>query len=188
MRQTDFALISTIFIRWGSNFTWSSTMYTQKIPPIYKYPQMLRKNTFYASNWIFFLSEFFFDSVRRKKKYFFLSICGCWSNWWKKFGVHCWTSCKIRTPTDKYCGNESKIRLTSKNPPFYTPIFTFQINDQKTREFRQPSDIPRGHFFGLNWVKPSHLKFAINIFIVRIQKSITRRSRSHQSWGNYVHF
>ena len=77
-------------------------------------------------------------------------------------------------------GNERKICLTSKNSLFYAPIFNFQINDQKTLEFRQPSDIPRGHFFGLNWVKQSHLKFAINIFIVRIQKSITRRSRSHQ--------
>ena len=56
------------------------------------------------------------------KKVFFLSICGCWSNWWKKFGVHCWTSCKIRTQTDKYCGNESKIRLTHKIHRF-TPIF-----------------------------------------------------------------
>ena len=56
------------------------------------------------------------------KKVFFLSICGCWSNWWKKFGVHCWTSCKIRTPTDKYCGNESKIRLTHKIHRFM-PIF-----------------------------------------------------------------
>ena len=56
------------------------------------------------------------------KKVFFLSICGCWSNWWKKFGVHCWASCKIRTPTDKNCGNESKIRLTHKIRRFM-PIF-----------------------------------------------------------------
>jgi hypothetical protein len=139
-----------------------------------------RTESFFCLN--FFLIQF------SAKKVVFLIICGCWSNWWKKFGVHCWTSCKIRTPTDKYRGNESKIRLTSKNLPFYTPILTFQINDQKTREFRQPSDIPQGHFFGLNWVKPSHLKFAINIFIVRIQKSITRWSRSHQFWGKYVHF
>jgi hypothetical protein len=27
------------------------------------------------------------------KKVFFLSISGCWSNWWKQFRVHCWTSC-----------------------------------------------------------------------------------------------
>ena len=54
-----------------------------------------------------------------------------------KFCVHWGTSCKISDPTDKDCGNESKIRLTSKNSLFYAPSFTFQINDQKTREFKQ---------------------------------------------------
>ena len=33
--------------------------------------------------------------------------------------VHCATSCKIRAPTDTNCGNESNIRLTSKNLSFY---------------------------------------------------------------------
>jgi hypothetical protein len=54
--------------------------------------------------------------------------------------VHCGTSCKITTPTDKNCGNESKICLASKNLPFYTPTFTFLINDLKTCEFWQPYD------------------------------------------------
>ena len=51
--------------------------------------------------------------------------------------IHCGIPCKITDPTDKNCGNERKIRLTSKNSLFYAPIFTFQINDQKTREFKQ---------------------------------------------------
>ena len=38
---------------------------------------------------------------------------------------------------DEDCGNESNIRLTSKNQLFYAPIFTFQINYQKTRECNQ---------------------------------------------------
>ena len=68
-----------------------------------QHPQMLRKNTFFAPNWIsFFIGIFVFR--------------------WKKFHVHCGTSCKIRTPTDKNCGNESKIRLTHKICRF-TPIF-----------------------------------------------------------------
>ena len=46
--------------------------------------------------------------------------------------------------------------------------------------FKQPSAHPRGHLLGLNWLHPTHLKFALNIFIVRIQNNITRRSRSHQ--------
>ena len=58
--------------------------------------------------------------------------------------------------------------------------FDLSNHDQKTREFRQPSESPRGQFFCLNWVQPSHLKFALNIFTIRIQKSITRRSRSHR--------
>jgi hypothetical protein len=68
----------------------------------------------------FFLSKFFLIHFGATKVVF-LSICECWSNWRKKFGVHCWTSCKIRTPTDKNCGNESKIRLTHKIRRF-TPI------------------------------------------------------------------
>jgi hypothetical protein len=118
-------------------------IFSTKLTNIHK---CLEKTLFTRRTESLFLSEFFLIHFGGKKVYF-LSICQCWSNWWKKFGVHCRTSCKIRTPTDKYCGNGSKIRLTSKNPPFYTPIFTFQINDQKTREFRQPSDISRGHFF-----------------------------------------
>ena len=47
---------------------------------------------------------------------------------------------------------------------------------------------PRGHFLGLNWVKPTHLKFALNILIIQIQNSITRRSQSHLFWGKYVYF
>ena len=82
--------------------------------------------TFFASNWIFFLPDFFLIHFGAKKV-FFLSICGCWSNWWKKCCVHCGTSCKIRTPTDKNCGNESKIRLTHKirrfMPTFLPPGF-----------------------------------------------------------------
>jgi hypothetical protein len=58
--------------------------------------------------------------------------------------------CKITTTMDRNCGNESKIRLMSKNPLLYAPIFTFQINDQKTREFREPSDKSQKHSIGLN--------------------------------------
>ena len=35
-----------------------------------QHPQMLRKNTFFASNWIFFFVGFFFDSLRREKSIF----------------------------------------------------------------------------------------------------------------------
>ena len=72
------------------------------------------------------------------KKVFFLGICECWSNWWKKFGVHCWTSCKITAQTDKNSGNESKIRLTGKKSSFYAHFFTPRIFYQKTREFWTP--------------------------------------------------
>ena len=36
-----------------------------------------------------------------------------------QIGVHCGTSCKIRTPRDTNCGNESKIHLKSKILLFY---------------------------------------------------------------------
>jgi hypothetical protein len=55
---------------------------------------LVKKNTFFASNWISFFSEFFLIHFGAKKV-FFLSVFGCWSNWWKKFRVHCWTTCKI---------------------------------------------------------------------------------------------
>ena len=32
--------------------------------------------------------------------------------------MHCATSCKIRAPKDKNCGNESKIRTMCTNSPF----------------------------------------------------------------------
>ena len=35
----------------------------------------------------------------------------------KKFHVHRGTSCKITAPTDKSCGNESKIFKSSTNSP-----------------------------------------------------------------------
>ena len=56
------------------------------------------------------------------KKVYFLSIRGCWSNWWKQFRVHCATPCKIMATGYKNCGNESKIHLTHKIRRF-TPIF-----------------------------------------------------------------
>ena len=65
------------------------------------------------------------------KKVLFLSIYGCWSNWWKKFGVHCWTSCKIMAQTDKYCGNESIILSKSKNPSFYALFLPFKLLTKK---------------------------------------------------------
>jgi hypothetical protein len=42
--------------------------------------------------------------------------------------VHLGTSCKITAPTDKICGNESKICMTSQNYRFFQcffPIFQF---------------------------------------------------------------
>ena len=41
----------------------------------------------------------------------------------KKFHVHRGNSCKITAPTDKICGNESKIRTTSQNYRFFQCIF-----------------------------------------------------------------
>jgi hypothetical protein len=51
MHQTDLTLISTIFIRWGCDFTKKYN----NVDNIFSYfidqrPEMLRKNTFYASN------------------------------------------------------------------------------------------------------------------------------------------
>ena len=65
------------------------------------------------------------------KKVFFLSICECWSNWWKKFRVHCWTSSRITAQTDKKCGNESIILLMSKNPLFYGLLLPFKLLTKK---------------------------------------------------------
>ena len=88
--------------------------------------KFLEKILFTRQTESFFLSEFFLIRFGAKKV-FVLSLCGCWSNWWKKCCVHCGTSCKIRTQTDKNCGNESKIRLTHKircfTPPFLPPGF-----------------------------------------------------------------
>jgi hypothetical protein len=73
-----------------------------------------------------FLSEFI--SIQfGAKKVFVLNSCGCWSNWWNIFCVHCCASCKITATSDKNCGNESKIRLTCKirrcMPIFLSPEF-----------------------------------------------------------------
>jgi hypothetical protein len=48
-----------------------------------QHPQMLRKNAFYASNWIFFLSDFFY-SLRREKgifsKHLWMLVNKIWKN------------------------------------------------------------------------------------------------------------
>ena len=46
----------------------------------------------------------------------------------KKFHVHRGNSCKITAPTDKICGNESKIRTTSQNYRFFQCIFINFLN------------------------------------------------------------
>ena len=93
----------------------------------------------------FFLSDFFlihFDA----RKVFFLSVCGCWSNWWKKFGVHCSTSCKITAKTDKNCGNESKIRFVSKNSSFDTLFLPTKLLTKKHVNLTNILDTPRQQF------------------------------------------
>ena len=85
-------------------------------------------------------------------------------------------------------GNESKNRLTQKISSFFAHFLTPLIIDQKTGYFWQPSYNPQGHVLGLNWVKSSHLKFVLIIFNVRMIKSVTRRSRSHEFWGNMYIF
>ena len=46
----------------------------------------------------------------------------------KKYHVHRGTSCKITAPTNKICGNESKIRMTSQNYKLFQCIFTNFLN------------------------------------------------------------
>jgi hypothetical protein len=93
----------------------------------------LAKILFFAPKWI----KFKF----RQKKRFSLAQKNIFSkHLWMlvNFRVHCWTSCKIRTPTDKNCGNESKIRLTLKIRRFTPIVLPPQIFYQKTREFWTP--------------------------------------------------
>jgi hypothetical protein len=75
MRQTDFALLSTFFIRWACNFTRSTTMYTQNFV-LYR---PTSKNTFYASNWISFFFRKFCSFQFGVQEVFFLSIFVRWS-------------------------------------------------------------------------------------------------------------
>jgi hypothetical protein len=73
MRQMDFALISTVnLLSVGVLILHEVQQCTQKNFHYFdQHPQMLRKKYFFRAE------------VNQK------SICGCWSNWWKKFRVHC---------------------------------------------------------------------------------------------------
>ena len=106
------------------DFSWYDVLYNKCNN--FLFLKFLMFSNFRALLNLFFCRNFFLIHFGAKKV-FFLSICGCWSNWWKKFRVHCGTSCKIGTPTDNNCGNESKIRLTHKirhfMPTFLPPGF-----------------------------------------------------------------
>jgi hypothetical protein len=59
----------------------------------------------------------------------------------KECPMHFGTSCKITAPTDKNCGIESKIRMTSQNYRFFQlilPIFQFLI-DYRTDVTKLPN-------------------------------------------------
>ena len=69
--QTDFAVISTICICWGRHFTRSTTTYTKFFRILLTNVQKcLEKILFTRRTESSFLSEFFFDSLRRLKSIF----------------------------------------------------------------------------------------------------------------------
>ena len=69
--QTDFALISTIFIRCGCNFTQSTTMYTKIFRILLtNIKKCFEKILFTRRTESYFLSEIFVDSLRRVKSIF----------------------------------------------------------------------------------------------------------------------
>jgi hypothetical protein len=54
---------------------------------------------------------------------FFLGIFRGWSIKYKNNIICIGTSCKITAPLDKFCGNKSKICMTSHNRRFFRRIF-----------------------------------------------------------------
>jgi hypothetical protein len=75
MRQTDLALISTIFVRWGSNFHEVPQCTQKNYHQFDQHPQMLRKYTFFCA----ILNHKKFPTTKKfswtRKTYFFLGIC-----------------------------------------------------------------------------------------------------------------
>jgi hypothetical protein len=137
--ETDFALISTIFIRLGQQCT--PNFFHQ----FDQHPQMFRNNTFFAPKWIKKIPTKKKDSVRRDKsiisKHLWMLV-----KLVEKFGVHCWTSCKITAQTDKYCVNESKIRFVSKNSSFYAHFLPPIFLTKKHMSLTNILDTPRQFF------------------------------------------
>jgi hypothetical protein len=121
--HTDFAVISTDFVRWGWNFTWSTTMpmtffriLLTNLQKKYFWHLKVKLSLFFRILvWIYFKAE----------NAFFLGIFGGWLINMKKFLVRCFASCKITAPTDKLCGNKSKIRMTSQNNRFVQCFYPF---------------------------------------------------------------
>jgi hypothetical protein len=70
-----------------------------------------------------------------------------------KIHVHHGTSCEITAPTDKLCGNESKIRLAGQNYIFFQFMFTiFQFLRPKGVVLEKNSKYIFA-FFGVNVLK-----------------------------------
>ena len=71
-RRKDFALISTVCIRWSYNFTRSSTMHLKLFRILLTDLQKcFEKIPFTRQSEALFYRKLFFDSLRRRKMYFF---------------------------------------------------------------------------------------------------------------------
>ena len=86
--RKDFAIFSTVLIRWSCNFTWSTTMHM-----IYSRILLTNLQKYWGEKLVMRRSEASFFGNN------FLFI-----------------SCKMTAPSDKNCRNESKIRTTSITP------------------------------------------------------------------------
>ena len=131
--QTDFALIYTDFVRLGCYFTWSTTYTKYCFWILLANPQKCLKAPLTLMGVIAPSTQFSRPSVcpppsphQCERK----SLNNFWrfANEIQKILSVCGTSCKITAPTDKICGNESKICMTSQNYRFVESIFPiFQI-------------------------------------------------------------
>ena len=67
--------------------------------------------------------DFCLNLIQRKKYIFAKHLWRLVNKMRKQIHVQCITSCKITARTDKFCGNESKLRMTSQNYKFVQCIF-----------------------------------------------------------------
>ena len=83
----------------------------------------------------------------------------------KTFHAHCGTSCEMTAPTDKICGNESKIRKTSQNYRFFQcifPIFQFlRLNGMVLAQISTTSFV----IVGGNVLKCNGLSKLLSVFL-----------------------